>query len=142
MITRGAVACMLVVLGWDLAAEVAYVGDGVYSDRQAEQGRVAYRAACASCHLEDLSGDGDAPPLKGRGFLARWAELSVGDLIAATRTTMPKEAPDSLSFSTYVELSAYLLQVNGMPSGERALPVDVDALWNVVIAANTPPPDQ
>lgn len=133
MIFRGLLLCLLVGSGLEVRAQETYVWEGVYSVAQAERGRTVYREACVVCHLEDFSGDGDAPPLRGRGFLVRWAELSVGDLVAAMRATMPKEAPDSLSFEAYVQLSAYLLSANGVPSGEKKLPVDMDALWNVVI---------
>lgn len=133
MIFRCLLLSLLVGAGIEVRAQETYVWEGVYSDVQAERGREVYREACVVCHLEDFSGDGDAPPLRGRGFLVRWAELSVGDLVAAMRATMPKEAPDSLSFEAYVQLSAYLLQTNGLPSGDVDLPVDVEALWNVVI---------
>ncbi|MDP6535559.1 MAG: cytochrome c [Gammaproteobacteria bacterium] len=113
--------------------EETIIWDGAYTDDQARRGQRVYQQACAECHLGDLSGDGDAPALIGAPFFYRWSDLSIGDLVTAIRTTMPKGAPGSLSPAGYVDLSAYLLEKNMAPSGNTELPIDLDKLWNIVI---------
>ena len=36
-----------------------------YTDAQANAGRSAYEAECATCHLDELQGSGTAPPTGG-----------------------------------------------------------------------------
>jgi mono/diheme cytochrome c family protein len=115
------------------AAQGETIWDGVYSDEQAERGMQVYEQECAACHLDDLMGDGIAPALVGSSFFFRWSELSVGDMYAAIRTTMPQGAPASLSPSGYAEISAYLLQKNNVPSGADELPSDMDDLEAITI---------
>ena len=37
--------------------------------QQADAGRAAYQANCVSCHLPDLAGQFEAPPLTGANFM-------------------------------------------------------------------------
>ena len=39
------------------------VGTTVFTTEQADAGRVAYAKNCAACHMPDLSGDNEKPPL-------------------------------------------------------------------------------
>jgi len=116
-----------------VAAQSATIWDGVFTDEQAERGMEVYEQECAACHLDDLMGDGIAPALVGSSFFFRWADLSVGDMYAAIRTTMPQGAPASLSPEGYAEISAFLLQKNDVPSGSEELPSDMDDLNEIVI---------
>ena len=109
------------------------IWDGVYTDDQARRGQRVYEQECAECHLDDLMGDGSAPALIGRSFFFRWSDLSVGDMVVAIRTTMPVGAPDSLSPAGYVDISAYLLAKNTVPSGDTELPTDIDELWDITV---------
>ena len=109
------------------------IWDGVYTDDQAIRGQRVYEQECAACHLDDLMGDGIAPALIGSSFFFRWSDLSVGDMYVAIRTTMPQGAPASLSPAGYIDISAYLLQMNKVPSGDTELPTDTDDLGNITI---------
>ncbi len=91
----------------------------VYSSEQAQRGQTAYLQNCSACHQTDLSGLAQAPALKGDAFLAMWGKL--GDLVDRTRTTMPPTAPGSLSPNTYLDIDAYILQMNGLPAGAQEL---------------------
>jgi polyvinyl alcohol dehydrogenase (cytochrome) len=96
--------------------------DGVYSAAQAEAGRALYAKSCATgCHGANLAGAGPTPSLAGKDFLARWSGLSVGELYRRVRTTMPKNAPGSLSDKAYLDVVAYLLSANGFPAGKDGL---------------------
>jgi S-disulfanyl-L-cysteine oxidoreductase SoxD len=46
---------------------------------------------------------------------------------------MPKNEPGSLAPEEYADVLAYLLQLNGMPAGERDLPADSTALKRIRI---------
>jgi len=80
---------------------------------QADRGKAAYQQQCSACHQADLSGSDMIPALAGGGFMARWEGKSAKDLLDKARTTMPTNAPGSLSPQTYLDLVAYMLQVNG-----------------------------
>ena len=106
---------------------------GVFTDEQAQRGKDTYMQECSACHLNDLLGDGIAPPLLGVPFSFRWSELSIGDMYAAIRTTMPQGAPASLSTQGYVDIIAYLLQVNEYPAGDSELPTEEAMLQQIVV---------
>ena len=113
------------------------IWEGVYTEDQAQRGEQLYLLYCASCHLDNLTGDGDSPALVARAFYVRWSELSVADFISVLRSTMPKEAPNSLGLADYVEISAYILKANGVSSGDVELPDDIETLLNVVITTKS-----
>ena len=114
------------------------VWTGVYTADQATRGAAAYAESCASCHGESLAGIDVAPPLTGAGFLNNWNNTSAGDLFTRIKTTMPLNAPDSLSGRTVSDIEAYLFQANGFPAGEIALPPSPPMMANVRIVAQKP----
>ena len=110
------------------------VWEGVFTAEQAARGRRSYRQECEACHLERLRGDGYAPALAGPDFSIRWTTLSVGDMFDTMATTVPPSATGSLSHQVYVDVVAYILERNRMPSGDVELPPDASALRRIVIA--------
>jgi mono/diheme cytochrome c family protein len=124
------------------------VWNRVYSRAQARRGEQAYKTSCGYCHKDDLSGgfldDGvgkaaalSGPQAFGSSFAARWKEQSVGDFVYVIASTMPKNAPTSLSLETYVDIASYILEKNDVPSGETDLSADVAGLREI---AMTPGP--
>lgn len=121
-----------VLLMWTLAAaglsagvaqtpaSVRSVWDGVYTAAQADRGKVAYDATCASCHHEDLSG-ASARPLVGDRFWQDWGEDTLFSLYATTKATMPRDGAGALSDETYLDITAYILKANGYPAGSSDL---------------------
>lgn len=107
--------------------------DGVYTAAQAAQGKTAYSESCGGCHMEDLSGSGQAPALAGDAFGQYWDGRTVFDLYDLTETTMPLDKPDSLTPESYLGIVAYMLQANSYPAGTESLKNDPDALKNIVI---------
>ena len=85
----------------------------VYTHEQAEAGEAVYRDACADCHLANLRGDFEAPELAGRSFLRAWGDLPIRELLDNIRTTMPEDAPESLSHEEYRAIVAYIIRENG-----------------------------
>ena len=122
------------VVNYDALAQGKTTNDSVFTDEQATRGEDAYQQECAQCHLDDLLGDGIAPALIGAPFSFRWSELSVADMLVAIRTTMPQGAPASLSPQAYVDIVAYMLQVNDYPSGDVELPTAESELEAIIIA--------
>ncbi len=114
------------------------VWTGAYTAEQATRGKAAYAASCAACHGESLAGIDVAPALTGAGFLNNWNNTSAGDLFTRIKTTMPLSAPGSLSGRTVSDIEAYVLQSNGFPAGEVALPPAAPMMSNVKIIAQKP----
>ena len=109
------------------------IWDGIYTEDQAKRGKAIYMRECASCHLDDLLGDGMAPELVGVSFTYRWTDLSVGDIFATLQTTMPQGAPASLPGQAYIDIVAFLLEVNDYPVGGEELLPDLSALEKIMI---------
>jgi alcohol dehydrogenase (cytochrome c) len=58
--------------------------------------------------------------LQGPEFLSRWQGRNSNALYEQLRTTMPPEGPGSLEDSVYINVVAYMLQVNGVaPDGQE-----------------------
>ena len=70
--------------------------DGIFTEAQAERGRVGYDEHCAECHGEGLGGGEMAPGLTGVAFRFRWRGLKVADIYDSVESTMPPEEPGTL----------------------------------------------
>jgi mono/diheme cytochrome c family protein len=109
--------------------------DGVYSADQALRGQAAYTANCSSCHLDDLTAYRGA--LHGKAFLENFQEDNLESLFRITKSTMPRDSPASLPDDTYLDIIAYVLQVNSYPPGDETL--RMDALKSVRIVGKAGP---
>src|SRR5438034_2214345 len=94
------------------------IAAGVYTAAQAQAGLTAYRQNCAGCHLADFRGSGDAPAVAGPDFIAKWGPRAVNDLFTYLVQSMPPTSPGSLGESGTLDVTAYLLQINGAPAGQ------------------------
>lgn len=92
-----------------------------YTAAQAAEGLATYQANCASCHLADLSGRNEAPPLAGGNFMNAWGSRTTTDLVRYIQATMPPSNQGGLSEETYTNIVAFFLQANGAPAGGRPL---------------------
>ena len=92
----------------------------VFTAEQATAGRAAYAKHCASCHMPDLTGNTEIPPLAGTAFIDTWGTRSTKDLFDYMSEAMPYGAP-SLSVESYTSIIAYILQANGGVAGANAL---------------------
>ena len=106
---------------------------GIYAEAQATRGEGVYAQQCGSCHGADLKGSG-APALVGQDFIGNWHDMSVADLTDKIATSMPSNAPGSLSRGQVGDLVAYIFKANGFPAGTVELDVDDHALKTVKIA--------
>ncbi|MGE0393648.1 MAG: c-type cytochrome [Vicinamibacterales bacterium] len=117
------------------------VWDGVYTEAQAARGKAAYEKGCQSCHAA-AGGGGfgitySGTALKGQRFVQTWE----GDLAGLAAYAMspppgstlsqkeqrhgdsdePRGAKDPLTPADYVDVIAYLFQLNGFPAGQTEL---------------------
>lgn len=69
----------------------------------------------------------------GATFETWWKGRTVADLFAYTSTQMPKNNPGSMHPDEYADVIAYLLKMNAMPTGARALVADSASLATIVI---------
>ncbi len=99
------------------------VWSGVYSLDQAERGRVDYRMFCERCHRGDVDLQNKDARLVGRGFMERWREYELDSLFAFIKASMPRRNPESLADETYIDIVAYLLNLNKFPLGNRDLTI-------------------
>jgi alcohol dehydrogenase (cytochrome c) len=93
-----------------------------FTASQATEGQAAYSQNCAGCHGRDLDDGEFAPPVKGTAFTAQWGGKSVGDLLNFISTKMPPSGAGSLGDSTYLEITAFILQSNSVPLDAKTLP--------------------
>jgi S-disulfanyl-L-cysteine oxidoreductase SoxD len=107
------------------------VRDGVYSAEQAKRGRTTYDGKCASCHDGGTMG----PELWGEAFLANWNGKTLNAFFTRIQTTMPEDSPGSLSENEALDVIAYVVQTNGFPAGEKALPT-AGALSTITFVSN------
>jgi alcohol dehydrogenase (cytochrome c) len=91
----------------------------VFTADQAAAGRAAYQQNCASCHMPDMGGRNEAPPLAGSNFMGTWRTRTTRTLLDKVHT-MPPDDPN-LSDDQCLNIVAFILQANGAPAGPRAL---------------------
>lgn len=119
---------MLALSGVGLAAQNGEAGqttaDGVFTEAQAETGEETFEEVCAACHF--------SRQFRGR-FMSAWTGGTVFSLYQMIQQSMPYDRPGSLSPQQYTDVVAYLLEINGMPTGDSPLPPDEEALKNVLI---------
>jgi len=89
----------------------------VFTAPQAATGKAAFAKVCAPCHMPDLSGNNEAPPLAGMVFMDTWRDRTTKDLYDYLSAEMPRGGPPQ-DVETYLALTAFILQSNGAVSGE------------------------
>ena len=101
-----------------------------YTIEQAERGKRVFSAVCVECHSRsDMSND---------DFRLKWNGRSALDLYERIRTTMPDNSPGSRSTEEYTDIVAYMMQLNGLPSGD--IPLSADSTMSQAMLEILPPP--
>jgi mono/diheme cytochrome c family protein len=112
----------------------------VFTAAQAAAGRVSYESSCAKCHTATLVGrdgtgdvpeflqpyNGMIPPLAGANaayppFLTKWGAPTTKDLSTRINEAISGFPPKDLDAQTYLNLTAYVLQINGARAGDQPL---------------------
>lgn len=134
-----ALLCMLAVPTTRAADRTVW--EGVYTGAQADRGKAAYEKGCQSCHSAAGAGgfgitySGTA--LKGQRFVQTWEDDILGLVAYAMSpppgstlsqkeqrhgdSDAPRGAKDPLTAGDYVDVIAYLFQLNGFPAGATEL---------------------
>ena len=143
------VLAAIVVIGAATSRPVAQSSTppAIFTSAQAEAGRTAYERTCGKCHTPSLLGrkgdPGELPPitslsasyqkfigprgvvspLAGKAFLDRWGGKTAGELIARFQETVddPFFQFEDMHDETTVDITAYVLQVNGAKPGTQLL---------------------
>ena len=110
---------MLLVVSVLMAQEKS-VEQGVYTAAQAARGAKLFESNCTTCHREP---GGTAPVLAGERFTKTFSNATLQVVFATIKTTMPRNAPGSLSDAEYVDVVAHLLKINSYADGMNELAV-------------------
>jgi mono/diheme cytochrome c family protein len=92
-----------------------------FAAAQSAAGKTAYNANCAVCHGNTMTNGTFGPPLAGEYFRKKWSGRTVRALSDRVKA-MPPASPGSLEDDTYIDIMAYILEVNGYPAGNARLP--------------------
>ncbi|MDX1578006.1 MAG: c-type cytochrome [Gemmatimonadota bacterium] len=102
-----------------------------FTAAQAERGREEFGYVCAECHATS--------EFRGRDFQFRWRRRTAWDFFRNVTETMPEDAPGSLTDGQYVDIIAFILEMNGFPPGEVELEATESALDRFIM--DGAPPD-
>jgi mono/diheme cytochrome c family protein len=117
----GIVFSLLVCAGIAVSGGARAAGqDGWYTQDQATRGHQLFNNYCAQCHRPDLTGAA-GPALVGETFLTQWNNKPLSDLFSFEHSKMPATNPGSVPDDTMWNITAYILQKNGLPAGSVAL---------------------
>lgn len=103
-----------------LGLQTAFARDvaGVFAAMQVQRGESAYNVKCAMCHGAALEGR-DAPALMGAALAQKFGTAArLHDYFSAT---MPPFAPGQMGEQAYLDITAYILSVNGARPGGSEL---------------------
>jgi len=107
--------------------------DPLFTSAQASAGKAPYDQNCASCHGASLDDGEFAPPLRGAGFIGKYAGKPAAGLFTYATTKMPPGNPGGIPNATYAQILAYVLQQNGLPTGNVEFSSDAKVLANITI---------
>ena len=133
------IGCLAATLGYGALQQAdRTVADGVYTSAQADRGmQIVEDYGCRNCHGGEFEGGAEEqPPLVGEEFIAVWAGRKLDELTDKI-TTMPADAdgPYQVKRAAAPDVVAYLLRINGYPSGKTDLPSDAATLKRITIVA-------
>ena len=114
------------------------VATGPFTEAQVDEGRKVYFARCAGCHLPGMAGQGDALALAGYQFMAGWSNRTTQDLYNVIHTSMPQNAPGSLSRQQNADILAFVLFKSNFPAGSTELPTQTEVLSTIKFMASKP----
>jgi hypothetical protein len=76
--------------------------------------------SCGQCHTMNQH--------SGTAFATAWNNRRLFDLYEIVHNTMPLDNPGGLSDEEYIDVVAYLLELNGVPAGTSSLQAEPTAL--------------
>lgn len=118
---RLAATMILMALGTTpVPAQEKTAEHGVYTSAQAARGEKTFDTHCMTCHREP---GGTAPVLAGDRFTKSFGDATLQSVFTTIKTTMPRQAPATLTDAEYTDIVAHLLRVNGYADGMTELAV-------------------
>jgi hypothetical protein len=101
-------------------------GEAFFSMTQVNNGNNQFRSMCTECHTSAEFNDAT--------FQTKWSRRSVGDLYEFILTAMPDDAPGILTPQQAVELTVFILEMNGFETGSATAQPDQAALDAISLA--------
>jgi mono/diheme cytochrome c family protein len=123
----------------------------VFTAAQARAGKIAYESSCGLCHQFNMQGRTGAPgelpdvntlpenmidtldqngeqvpPLVGPRFMAHWGAKTTKEYAARVANAMGAFPPTKTGSDTFLQLTAYFLQMNGGKAGKIPLSPDTN----------------
>ncbi|MBM4183946.1 MAG: cytochrome c [Gemmatimonadetes bacterium] len=92
----------------------------VYTAGQATRGQGTFAGVCSTCHSRN--------EFAGPIFAITWRAEPLSGLYQQISTNMPQDRPGSLTPQQYVDVLAYILQLNGIQPGNQELVADPTTL--------------
>ena len=108
------------------APAAAEEAEAIFSTTQSNRGRDQFRSMCTECHTANEFSDNT--------FQLKWSRRSVGDLFEFILTSMPDDAPGILTASQAVDLTTYILSMNGFETGSATLRSDQGSLDGISLS--------
>jgi mono/diheme cytochrome c family protein len=104
---------------------VESVADGLVASasftlEQVDRGQYEFSVVCKECH--------STSEFRGQNFEFAWRRRTAWDFYRTVTQTMPENAPGSLMDEQYVDVIAYILEMNGFEPGDAELPATKTAL--------------
>ena len=135
--TRSVLLSICSALALTLSAKAHAQGDSLVAttinDDQMKRGFTLFNKVCLECHTK--------ADMTGADFKIKWSTRPVFDLYGVIHTTMPDNAPGTLTVDQYLDVVSYLLRVNGAPGGGTAFaPADTLNLKKMKIEIVVPAP--
>jgi mono/diheme cytochrome c family protein len=130
-------AAFLAPVSAQQAAGEKKIWDGVFTSAQAARGKTPFEQSCARCHNVELAGSQRGPALKGNGFWGKFENDSLATLFGYLRDNMPQDGPSLVADNVKADILAYIMSVNGMPTGNDELKADARALETIKVAKKT-----
>jgi S-disulfanyl-L-cysteine oxidoreductase SoxD len=119
-------------------AQQITIWDGVFTAEQASRGEKIYADRCARCHGDGMQGVEAAPALTGTTFYQTWDGETLDALYERMRSSMPQDAPGSLSRAQNADILAHMLKTGGYPAGQAALDPQAGALMRIKVVVYRP----
>jgi hypothetical protein len=123
---RAGITLLFVSLMARAAVAQSPASPGAYTEEQATRGGRVFSNVCIECHARKEMSDSV--------FRVNWNGRTAFDLFERIRSTMPESGPGSLPRTDYLDVTTYLMKLNGMPAGSVALADDEVALKKQLLA--------
>ena len=104
----------------------------LYTEAQAEEGAKVWATTCSGCH--------ETKDVTSADFRTKWVGRSLFELYEQIRTTMPDDAPGTLTPDQYLHSVVYILKLNGLPAGATPLVSDSATMSTLKFELPAPPP--